>query len=126
MTNEHELIAAFMSEIEPDAGVVIETYIEEPRTDRAELSFAVEEYVEHIRGSAARETVNVERAEEVAEGCRALLAGPWDDDSGEWRVAQAAVRYFLEEEDADYDMESLTGFDDDAAVVAAAVRVLGA
>jgi hypothetical protein len=41
------------------------------------------------------------------------------------RLVQAAVRYFLIEEDADSDLDSILGLDDDAEVVNAVMRHLG-
>jgi hypothetical protein len=41
------------------------------------------------------------------------------------RLVQAAVRYFLIEEDADSDLDSILGLDDDAEVLNAVLRHLG-
>lgn len=61
----------------------------------------------------------------VAGGCEALL-GRWEELSEEGRtVAQAAVQYFLRQHDGEDDFESVTGFDDDAAVLNAALVQLG-
>lgn len=43
----------------------------------------------------------------------------------ERRLVQAAVRYFIIEEDADSDLDSILGLDDDAQVVNAVLKHLG-
>jgi uncharacterized membrane protein YkvA (DUF1232 family) len=55
------------------------------------------------------------------------LLGTLDDKSPERarRLVQAAVRYYVIEDDAFADQESLAGFDDDAAVINAVLRELG-
>ena len=49
------------------------------------------------------------------------------DDTPEehWRLVQAAVRYFVSTEDADADLESLIGFDDDGDVIEAVALAVG-
>jgi len=55
------------------------------------------------------------------------LLGTLSDDTPEptRRLIQAAVRYFVIEDDADSDLDSILGLDDDAEVVNAVLRHLG-
>jgi uncharacterized membrane protein YkvA (DUF1232 family) len=55
------------------------------------------------------------------------LLGTLGDETPERtrRMVQAAVRYFVIEHDADGDMDSILGLDDDADVVNAVLRALG-
>ena len=65
-------------------------------------------------------------ANNLAEASLRLL-GTLKDDSPEStrRLVQAAVRYFVIEEDADSDLDSILGLDDDAEVLNAVLRKLG-
>jgi hypothetical protein len=48
-----------------------------------------------------------------------------DTPDGTRRLVQAAVRYFIIEDDADGDLDSILGLDDDAEVMNAVLRHLG-
>lgn len=55
------------------------------------------------------------------------MLGTLSDDTPEStrRLVQAAVRYFVIEDDADSDLDSILGLDDDAEVINAVLRHLG-
>ena len=62
----------------------------------------------------------------LADASMKLLTTLRDDTPEERRVAiQAAVRYFVIEDDADSDLDSILGLDDDAEVVNAVLKHLG-
>ncbi|MBI4705970.1 MAG: hypothetical protein HY744_33170 [Deltaproteobacteria bacterium] len=65
-------------------------------------------------------------ARALADGCTRLVStiGPATPEA-ERRVIQAAVRYFVLEDDAEGDFDSVIGLDDDAEVLNAALRHLG-
>lgn len=65
-------------------------------------------------------------ARSLAEASLKLL-GTLNDDTPDQtrRMVQAAVRYFVIEEDADSDLGSILGLDDDAEVLNAVLRRLG-
>ncbi len=65
-------------------------------------------------------------ANSLAEACLRLL-GTLNDSSPEStrQLVQAAVRYFVIEDDADGDLDSILGLDDDAEVVNAVLSKLG-
>ena len=97
-----------------------------PVSDVASLRAELADYRERIQGEAGRrELFDHARGLRVAESCAALL-DRWGTLSGDdQRIAQAAVRYFLRQRDGEDDFESVTGFDDDAAVMNAALEHLG-
>lgn len=97
---------------------------ESPVTFR-DLSTDIEKYLATIRNhTRVNEFIDLHLAERVAEACLELLASePADPDAR--AVIQAAARYFLVRSDADHDLDSLFGFEDDAVVINAALKYLG-
>lgn len=63
----------------------------------------------------------------LTRSCEALLAiaGADGADEATQRLVQAAVRYFVDEEDVEPDRDTMWGLDDDAAVCNAVARHLG-
>lgn len=70
--------------------------------------------------------VDATLARDLVQACHRLLGtlSSASPDSTR-RLIQAAVRYFLIDEDADADLDSILGLDDDAEVVNAVLRHLG-
>ncbi len=77
--------------------------------------------------SARHEFIDLETATLLNSVCHRLLdrlaAGDSEDHR---RMVQAAVRYFLLDDDAESDLHSPIGFDDDAQVVRAVAAAVGA
>lgn len=117
------LIDEFLLELDAACGMLIRHFLDSPEQNRETLRYETQKYLLRIQRSAAG-SVNLERATVAADACLRLLADKWSYSTPEWHIVQAAVRYFLEEEDADSDLASLSGFDDDVAVMQAAERVL--
>lgn len=84
----------------------------------SDLRAAVTAHLALARARAAADPfVDLDRAEQVAAACLALLDA-WprlDDDGRSWLAA--ACLYFADTDDAEDDFTSLVGFDDDAEVV---------
>lgn len=100
---------------------------ERPLT-RASLEREVLGYIQLVRGERrAGRGVDARLADALAEASLALLEHLDDEGCSDEhrRLIQAAVRYFVLEEDADGDFSSPSGFDDDAAVMNAVARHLG-
>ncbi len=93
-----------------------------------ELFKEVREYQDALakRSEWTDDDVDPALARELAEASLRLL-GTLSDDTPETtrRLIQAAVRYFVIEDDADGDLDSILGLDDDAEVVNAVLRHLG-
>jgi hypothetical protein len=101
----------------------------EPVTGLDALRLELDFYLAHVRAEAAGAralTVSLAVAEGIASACEALLdhlgAAP---SARSHRLAQAAIRYFILEEDGEGDLASHHGFDDDAEVVNAVCDDLG-
>jgi len=68
----------------------------------------------------------LETAHRVTVLCRQLLdALPANPEDKQHRLTQLAISYFVLEEDAEDDNESLIGFDDDLQVAVAVIEELG-
>lgn len=90
------------------------------------LRMEVDEYVTELRDRRAQDAfLDLSTAERVAIGCHGLLARLGDVGSeAEHGAVQAAVAYFILEDDAEED-SSVIGFDDDLQVVDATFHALG-
>ena len=91
------------------------------------LSSELEQYAIQLDTQAQRsEFFDLNTAKRAAYLCRELLAAlPKTPDEHQHRLTQLAINYFVLEEDAEDDNESLIGFDDDLQVVVAAIEALG-
>lgn len=82
--------------------------------------------VDYVSEAALRRDLDPELARSIEAGCERLLAlveeGLPDDERA---VVQAACEYYVFDDDADGDFDGLTGLDDDAEVVNAALSVFG-
>lgn len=126
MAQAERMITSLLDQLDPDIGLVVREYINQPLHDAAELSRQVDEYLIQIRALDDDSCVDVALAERLGESCRTLLAQDHPQGTPEWSAVQAAVRYFLEEDDVDADLESATGFEDDAEVVDLVTRLVSA
>ncbi len=92
-----------------------------------QLRAEVAEYEKHIAEQArSREFLDTSTAGQLAKVSLKLLGTVTADTSPDDRLLiQAAIRYFVLEEDAEGDLESVTGFDDDVEVMNAVLRHLG-
>jgi len=82
--------------------------------------------LEYVSEAALRRDLDPELARAIDAGCDRLLAlvvqGIPDDERA---IVQAACEYYVYDDDADGDFDGLTGLDDDAEVVNAALSVFG-
>jgi hypothetical protein len=106
---------------------IVERLFREHRSSPIELHRAVSDYRNGLEG-AARDGryIDVILATEVANLLHRLidtLQVPVEPEHH--RLVQAAVRYFVTEEDAESDRDSLIGFEDDRLVAAAVAEELG-
>lgn len=88
---------------------------------RAELKA----YASHLEATgAANELLDATLARAIVHCCEGLLEMSEDADEPTRRLVQAAVRYFVIEEDVEPDRDSLWGLDDDAVVCGAVASFL--
>ena len=92
--------------------------------DVAVLRGELEAYLTSLELLAdTEEFLDLRTARILAKQCAALLSRKFESKQ-EHQLVQAAVRYFIEDDDAEGDTTSIIGFDDDAEVIAAVAREL--
>ena len=105
---------------------IIEQLSQEELISPRLLADELETYVQDIRNTSRSEFFDLQTANRVVELCRSLLeALPADPSERQHRLTQLAIRYFVLEEDAEDDNDSLIGFDDDLQVAIAVIEELG-
>ena len=98
----------------------------EPLRPISELAGLLNDYESRL-ADAQRESefLDLATAQRIGAQCRALLKLPeLETDDERRRIVQLAIRYFVVADDGENDIDSPIGFDDDAAVVAVAARLL--
>lgn len=106
-----------------DDGGRLREYSNEPARGTEELEAQVDGYLSTLEEKQEEhEFLDIELARKVAAQCKALLRGV---DEEYHQLLQAGIRYFIEENDAEADMESPIGFDDDAEVIALIAKEMG-
>ena len=91
------------------------------------LAGELADYTDGLDNQARRaEFFDLDTAKQAATLCLKLLAAlPAHPSQEQHRLTQLAINYFIVEEDAENDNESLIGFDDDLQVVVAVIEELG-
>ncbi len=110
-----------------DVAKLLDRFLEEPLREITELRSEVRTYLEKLENlSGEEEFLDLQLARIIAAQCEALLVG-LNSTSSEHarRLVQMAVRYFIEDDDAEGDITSPIGFDDDAEVVVLVAQELG-
>ena len=109
------------------ASDLFEQLLAEPLQPTTDLRSQVQTYWDRIRAeSAAGAPIDELLGSEIAVASLDLLGSVGPDTSAATRqLIQAAVRYFIIEEDAIADLTSMAGFEDDAQVFNAVVHHLG-
>jgi hypothetical protein len=108
-----------------DVGRLVRQYLDEPLRSADNLRQEMRSYLASVEELAShQEFIDTGLARLIARQCEELLDA-FDARDPECRLIQAAVRYFIEEDDAEGDTSSPIGFDDDARVVNEVARILG-
>lgn len=112
-------IARVVAGLPAPVATIFKRLMREPRLSRQEMRRRVASYVVDLETLArAVDYIDVDLVQSIATRCYHLIdglrEGPAEDQR---RLVQAAVLYFLVEDDAEGDTSSLIGFDDDRLVV---------
>lgn len=101
--------------------------LREPLRTTGSLRLELEAHLQAIAlAKAENEFIDVELANRLGTVSRGLLDEADErDDVDIKRLVQAAVRYFILDDDAEPDLDSVCGLDDDAEVCNAVARYLG-
>lgn len=110
------------TDLPPETREVYTAYLTRPVLTRELLIAKVRGYIQTISDVARERKLDIGTAGELGAGLLRLLR---DCEDAQLRHAQAAVLYFMESDDAEPDLTSASGFDDDAEVFNAVCRHLG-
>ncbi len=117
-----------LSVLPPDTSALMRDLLAEDPIPVDRLRAELAEHLAQLTDHASRqEFIDLDTAALLNSVCHKLLdrlteASPEDHR----RMVQAAVRYFILDEDAESDLHSPIGFDDDAQVVEAVAAAVGA
>ena len=117
---------AMLERLPEELAEAVRPLLAEPPLSREGLAGLVEDLESTYRdpGDVPR-SADLDTGLSLVDECRDLLRRlDAEDTPARRRVVQAALRYLAAETDLDDDMESVTGFDDDEQVLAAARRYL--
>ncbi len=118
---------ALLSSLGPEVAAIVQRLAAEPLLPPERLAVAVDGYLASVHAAHDGEPdVDLELAAAIAASAHRLieLIGPSTPERPR-RLIQAAVRYFILEEDAEPDTGSVVGFDDDALVLNAVILHIG-
>jgi uncharacterized membrane protein YkvA (DUF1232 family) len=97
--------------------------LEGPPTSREDLLERVSTYLQQIEhASGENEFLDIRSARALGDSLRALIR---DCPQGHESHLQAAVAYFVHSDDAEHDLDSVVGFDDDVDVFNAVCEHVG-
>lgn len=110
-----------------EVAAIIRGYLAEPLASPDVLQDHTKMYMKELEGLVAEgDVIDLELASDLAVRCARMVEEIERGVPEEHRrLIQAAVRYFVDSEDADGDTESLIGFDDDSAVIEAVALAIG-
>lgn len=112
--------------VDEEARTIIERLLAEEPLPLGELRDEVAAYVMRVgRDAETDHRIDFDMAESIGDSLRGLIDHVQaDGDEEAHRLVHMAVRYFILEEDAEADLESLIGFDDDAEIVTEVAEAL--
>jgi len=122
-----ETIGRVLDAIDPDAGEAICVFLDEPLVAPEDLAELTRVYFKQLESLAEDgEEIDLDQVTELAVRCERLL-DVLDDSMPEdhQRLIQAVVRYFVDNEDADGDLDMMNGINDDGSVIEAVALTLG-
>lgn len=107
----------------PEAVTLFRKYLKDPPQSLEKMFFELDEYLVLVEKVAERNRlVDDALAFRIAEAVREILrAAPPEH----YKYAQAAARYFIEDEDAEGDLVTPGGFTDDILVINSVARHIG-
>ncbi|MGH7500353.1 MAG: hypothetical protein ACREL7_01215 [Longimicrobiales bacterium] len=110
-----DLVSSFPSHLRAS----IEGLLSRPVSTREQLLGELDAYTRRIDDSARRRPdLDVNLAEAILQACRRLLREHWSELSEDQRrLVQVTCDYYVDPEDEAGDLESVSGFDDDAEVL---------
>ena len=104
---------------------VLARHYAEPVDDEAVLLRRLEGYLDQVHAAFHQnDYIDIDLVEKLGDMVQSLLAESPELDDDARRLVHAGARYFIDTDDAEDDMASMTGFGDDADVLVAICRHL--
>lgn len=117
--------AGFLEVFDPALRPYVGQCLDGELLSRQELILRLDRYAEELSGRVHQhEFLDLTTARALDARCRVMLSRLEDLAPWKQRLVQVAVLYFVLEDDAESDSDSIVGFDDDEEVVAAVERAL--
>jgi uncharacterized membrane protein YkvA (DUF1232 family) len=117
----------FLRAVPAEARDTVNELLRQPRLGIDALRRQVREHTADYLEAARERDLDTRLAQQIERRCIALLESIRSKGVPAWqrRIVQAAVEYYVFPEDGDGDFDSVSGLDDDAEVINAALFVLG-
>jgi hypothetical protein len=118
---------SFLEKVPETLAGSVKELLERPAANRDTLLADLDEYTSRIdRAVRQRGRLDVHLAEMILRACRTLLQDDWPHLGAEHQsLVRLACVYYLESDDADGDLDSPFGFDDDALVLNLVLETIG-
>ena len=117
----------FLGRVPDDLREPVLRLMERSTATRETLLTELERYTRRIdEATYRRHYVDVDLAEGILRSCRHLLENDWPDlDDDERKLALLACAYYVDPEDAEGDLDSVSGFEDDALILNCVLDAIG-
>ena len=123
---EYRTINIYLPNLGQDIQRIVEQLSQEELIPPRVLADELETYIQDMSNTTHSEFFDLQTAKRVAVLCGHLLdALPTNPSERQHHLTQLAIHYFVLEEDAEDDNDSLIGFDDDLLVAITVIEELG-
>lgn len=119
------MMTTFLEQLTSPTRAVVQKLLKKKFRNPGRLHSEVDRHVDALRRAALRGRVNSEKAVLVGRACHQLMESVSYRSGESIAIAQVALAYFIDPNDAIPDFDRPDGLDDDLEVLRAAVRVLG-
>jgi hypothetical protein len=125
--DSNSLLLDFCAQVPEELSASVEEILARPAVGHEDILAELDEYTSQIdAASRQRADLDVHLAEMILRTCRTLLEDDWGNlDSTQQSLVRLACVYYLDSDDADGDLESPFGFEDDALILNLVLDFIG-